>query len=559
MWYKAEAYIASEYAGKYLYDRGLVPIYVSDNPILNAQHLVSEAGKGYRYGLPYHAALAAVTTAPAERLGLGNQLGKIKPGFDADVVVWDSDPLSVGATPVQVWIDGAAQYETPVELNKPLTGRLSPNPDLSSAVKNGIAVTGKIVFTGVVRDFLTTSVDMRTIPVKNASFNVAVESGTITCIGQCRAELRAAPHIIHLKNGYLAPAPTAFGSTIGLNTVDSEQTTDNGADGDTVFSRAADALAFDTTKLHIAHRYGITRAISAPKFSGSATHHGTSAGFLTGPSTGLTPTVGVVFATDVALHYTLSLPVKHSDETPSISAAVGHLRHKLIRALLVSSSRVRTAQSIFERAPSSPEPDPSSEAAFLQKVVAGEMPLAITVHSADTIAALLRVKADVDKVKSDLFGGRAGGLLRLVIVGGAEAHLLATELAAAEVGVFLSPMQGLAVSWDQRRSLTGAPLTNGTTIDVLIGAGVLTAVGLEEDWIVRDLGILSGIAHKNGGGKINELQALDLISRNVYRILGLNESSDGGEKHFVIHEGNPLQVDSRVKGVGSGTGRVYVF
>lgn len=206
MWYEAEAYIGPEHAGKCLYDQGLVPIYVGDNPILNAQHLVAEAGKGYPDGFPYHAALAAVTTAPAERLGLGNQLRKVKPGCDGNVVVWDGDPLSVGATPIQVSIDGAAHYQTPVELNKPLAGTLSPNPDLSRTIKNAIAATDKVMFTGVVRNFLTTSVDMRTILAKNASFNVAVESGTITSIGQCCAELRAAPIIIHLKNGYLAPA-----------------------------------------------------------------------------------------------------------------------------------------------------------------------------------------------------------------------------------------------------------------------------------------------------------------------------------------------------------------
>ena len=87
MWYKAEAYLGSEYAGKYLYDNGLTPIYVSDNPVLNAQHVLFEAAKAYKYGLPYHAALSSVTSAPAERLGFEDRLGKIKPGFDADIVV----------------------------------------------------------------------------------------------------------------------------------------------------------------------------------------------------------------------------------------------------------------------------------------------------------------------------------------------------------------------------------------------------------------------------------------------------------------------------------------
>jgi imidazolonepropionase-like amidohydrolase len=109
VYYKVEAYTASERAGAILYAHNITPTYVSDNPVLNSQHVVFEAAKAYGHGLPYHAALAGVTSAPAELLGLGNRIGKIKAGFDADIVLWDSDPLSVGATPVQVWIDGAAQ------------------------------------------------------------------------------------------------------------------------------------------------------------------------------------------------------------------------------------------------------------------------------------------------------------------------------------------------------------------------------------------------------------------------------------------------------------------
>lgn len=71
---------------------------MSDNPVLNAQHVVLEAAKAYKNGLPYHVALAGVTSASAELLGLGERIGKVKAGFDADVVLWDSDPLALGAT-----------------------------------------------------------------------------------------------------------------------------------------------------------------------------------------------------------------------------------------------------------------------------------------------------------------------------------------------------------------------------------------------------------------------------------------------------------------------------
>ena len=35
------------------------------------------------------------------------------------IVIWDSHPLALGATPRQVYIDGIPQLEKPQELNKP--------------------------------------------------------------------------------------------------------------------------------------------------------------------------------------------------------------------------------------------------------------------------------------------------------------------------------------------------------------------------------------------------------------------------------------------------------
>src|SRR5690606_41864714 len=121
----------------------------------------------------------------------------------------------------------------------------------------------------------------------------------------------------------------------------------------------------------------------------------------------------------------------------------------------------------------------------------------------------------------------------VIIIGGAEAHLLADDLAAAGLGVILAPFQSFAVSWDQRRALTGAPLTNETAVDSLAKAGVMTAIGLEEDWVVRDLALLAAVAHANGGGRISEKDAIGFISRNIYTMLGLAEPE--WRQHFVIH------------------------
>lgn len=549
MWYKHEAYVGSEYAGKILYEQGLTPIYVSDNPVLNAQHVVFEAAKAFGYGLPYHAALASVTTAPAERLGLGQRLGKIKPGFDADIVVWDSDPLSVGATPVQVWIDGTAQFEDPVELNKPLPPPVGPSDPKPNTEEEPVGARD-LVFTGVSKSFLSKRGESAQSVPEGQNLTVAIRGGRIVCIGGCKAELEAASEsgnarVVALQNGYVARPFVAFGSLVGLNAIDAEDDTDNGGAPD-VFSRAVDGLALGTKKLRYARRYGVARAISAPKYTGQATHQGTSVGFLTAAGHALEE--GAVFADDAALHYTLT-PSAKDGAGKSISGAVGELRRKLLEAVDANATAI----------------DPYSEAAFLARVVQGELPLVVTVHSADAIAALLRVKGTVDAAISSLASSKAG--LRLVILGGAESHLVADELAAAGEGVavVLSPFRSYRTSWDQRRALVGAPLQNGTAVDALVAAGVDTsriAIGLEEDWIVRDLGLLAGIAHANGGGAISESEALDLVGRNILDILGIpvkGKDQQGPVDEFVIFDGNPLEVGSRVRAVADGRSEVAFF
>lgn len=544
MWYKAESYIGSEYAGKRLWDEGLTPIYVSDNPVLNAQHVIFEAAKGYRFGLPYHAAMHSVTTAPAERLGLGQRLGKVKPGFDADIVVWDSDPLSVGAAPVQVWIDGTAQFEEPVELKKPVPELIVPDESLGHIVEEPVTEQ-TIIYTGVTKSFLSTK--PQGFSSDGKTYNVVVLNGSISCIGTCQSAILSATSsqqakTIHLKNGYLTPSFVAFGSTLGLNAIDAEKDTDNGASPN-VFSRAADGLALDTEKLRVAHRYGVTRAVSAPKFTSGATHHGTSVGFLTGATT--PGERGAVFARDAAVHYTLDLAAKRGEGTPSIASAVGALRHRLLEAVadLLNNETVNR--------------DPFSEPAYLRQVVRGALPLAVTVHSADTISAVLAVKKTVQAALAR--GQRHSPALRFVIVGGAESHLVAEELGEADVGVVLAPLLSYRTTWDQRRALTGAPLTNGTAIDVLVGKGVKVAIGLEEDWLVHDLGLLAGVAYANGEGRISEREALGLVGRNVYEILGMEEGKGEEGEHFVVYEGSPFEIGSRVRGVGGGRGVVSVF
>lgn len=64
------------------------------------------AGLAVANGLPYIDALRSITAVPAQIWGLGAHCGTLAPGYDADVVVWDGDPLEPSSAPVAVWVAG---------------------------------------------------------------------------------------------------------------------------------------------------------------------------------------------------------------------------------------------------------------------------------------------------------------------------------------------------------------------------------------------------------------------------------------------------------------------
>lgn len=60
-------------------------------------------------GLSWSEAFAAISSAPAEAMGLGDEVGSLRPGRRGDVVIWDGDPLELSSGVEAVWIDGVPQ------------------------------------------------------------------------------------------------------------------------------------------------------------------------------------------------------------------------------------------------------------------------------------------------------------------------------------------------------------------------------------------------------------------------------------------------------------------
>jgi imidazolonepropionase-like amidohydrolase len=89
----------------------------SDIPILG-EHLNLEAAKaaaaGRRAGLPLppERVIRWLTSNPAKALALGDRIGQLAPGFNADLVLWSGDPFSVYSKPEKVFIDGAVAFDS---------------------------------------------------------------------------------------------------------------------------------------------------------------------------------------------------------------------------------------------------------------------------------------------------------------------------------------------------------------------------------------------------------------------------------------------------------------
>ncbi len=60
-------------------------------------------------GLSWGEAFAAITSKPAEVLGMGGQIGALRSGAHGDVVIWDGDPLELSSAATAVFIDGVQQ------------------------------------------------------------------------------------------------------------------------------------------------------------------------------------------------------------------------------------------------------------------------------------------------------------------------------------------------------------------------------------------------------------------------------------------------------------------
>jgi imidazolonepropionase-like amidohydrolase len=109
--YKMEAYDAIPYNAALMTERGVV-VSVNSDDAQEARQLNQEAAKSMNYGrLSANDALKLITLNPAIQLGVDNRVGSIDVGKDADLAIYNHDPLSVYAVVQKTLIDGQVYFD----------------------------------------------------------------------------------------------------------------------------------------------------------------------------------------------------------------------------------------------------------------------------------------------------------------------------------------------------------------------------------------------------------------------------------------------------------------
>ncbi|TDL21140.1 hypothetical protein BD410DRAFT_316586 [Rickenella mellea] len=561
---KREAYRGSEFAPRVLADHGIPVVMKSDHPVVNSRYLMNEAALAHYYGLNPALALASVTSTPAKAAGLGHRLGSIQVGYDADIVVWDSHPLSLGATPTQVYIDGIPQFSDPYTLTKPYPFHVLPEtPDFDKEAKEAVEFEGlppleprrrrgNVLFTNVksihhkervgesgestIKLLFDTDADES----RSAMKSVLVRDGNVVCIEDettnCITVEKENVEIIDLKGGALAPALTSFGSPLGLVEIRLEASTNDGVVPDPLavnfpssvpytVPRAVDGLQFGGRNTLLAYRSGVGSAVTAPV--GGGVILGVSTAFSAGALNGQEN--GAILRKDVALHVAISRTA-----SPSVGTQIALLRRLLFekRQNLNMSRDSDLALHAFE------------------SIRSGTMTLVVHVENADIMATILQLKADYEV--------EASRKLVLTFAGAAEAHLLARQIAEAGVGVIVSPSRPFPGLWDQRRILPGPPLSRDSAVTKLLAHNVNVAIGVVDEYAARNTRLDIAWASLESNGTMDISTAIALASTNLEKALGLE--SHLSDDLVAFRGGGVVDLASKVIGIASARrGCVDIF
>ncbi|MBN7772176.1 amidohydrolase [Clostridium aminobutyricum] len=101
-----------------LYKKGIKIALTTDHPVTRIQYLPICAGFAVKEGLPMEEGFKAITINAAEICNVSDRVGSIEVGKDADIAIFDGNPMEVFTNTIYTIIDGQIIYDKFKSKNK---------------------------------------------------------------------------------------------------------------------------------------------------------------------------------------------------------------------------------------------------------------------------------------------------------------------------------------------------------------------------------------------------------------------------------------------------------
>jgi len=352
---------------------------------------------------------------------------------------------------------------------------------------------------------------------------IVINDGIFTDIG---ADLEIPKNAIHVDAAGKILTPGLFSpmSQLGLVEVAAVAGTNDAVQRGDQFSAGfdvADAYNPRSTAIPITRVDGITRATIIPRGS-SPDENGNKSGVLSG----LGSVITLGGSSDYFLKRGAVVVVNFGESGSQIAAGSRALAVMVLRQALDDAIDYQINRLAFERGDLIREYSISTfDLKVLQSVIDGTIPLLFHVNRASDIGVIIDMVDDYE--------------IQAIIAGGAEAWMVADDLATKNIPVILDGMNNLPVDFDHINArLDSARILNDAGVQIAFGASLGTPNA-------RNLRQSAGISVANGlpWGK-----ALEAISLSPAKIFGVDTSVGsievGKEADFVIWNSDPLELMS---------------
>jgi len=532
--YKVEAWDGIPHNAAILARAGVRVSIHSDSGNL-VQRLYNEAAVAARYGLSTDDALKAITINAATAIGVGDRIGTLEVGKDADIAIFTRHPLDAYTLVERTLIDGVVVYDrgaVPTPASLPPAPPLPPGPSAPPAAdilpaadpvdpRGLYAITGGRVYT------------MTGPPIDDAT--IVVEGGLIREVRK-GLEPPVGATVIDAGGAWVFPGFIEPGTHLGLSEIDLEDITrdeDEATDPVLPQMQVMDAYYTESDLIPVARLHGLTAAFAAPG-EGNVFGGRGAVVRLDGDSP-----EAVLVKDRAALVINLGEPPKArygpKHQSPDTRMGIA----ALVREAFVKASDYRAKWADYERTrqeyekkagakpsggkaaerPAPPDRDLKLEA--LLPALEGTMPVVVRAHRVDDILTALRL---ADEFK-----------LKLIVNRGTEAYKVADLLAARNIPVIVGPIS----TQPDRIETLGAIYDNAARLH---RAGVKIAIQSGDTLNARMLPYEASLAVAYG---LPWDEAIRAITVNAAEILGVADRigsiQPGREADLIVAAGDPLQ------------------